>query len=54
MEEYGKTLCVRGYHVYGKVWEAKVGETLLCEREQKNAHDGYSYAVRTQLLIIIH
>ena len=58
MEEYGKTLCVCGYHVYCKIWEAKVGETLLCEREQRNAHDSYAVCMQPvnyySLELIIH
>ena len=29
-KEYGKNLCVHGYHVYQDIWEAAVGETLVC------------------------
>ena len=32
-------LCVCGYHVYNDIWEAAVGETLVCVREPRNAHD---------------
>ena len=31
--EYGRALCVRGYHVYREIWEAAVGQVLICERE---------------------
>ena len=31
-EAYGKDLCVRGYHVYQDIWEAAVGEMLVCSR----------------------
>ena len=31
-EEYGRDLCFCGYHVYQDVWEAAVGETLVCSR----------------------
>ena len=30
--EYGRALCVRGYHVYREIWEAAVGLVLICER----------------------
>ena len=36
MEEYGRDCCVRGYHVYQEIWEAAVGEVLVCEREPRN------------------
>ena len=29
--------CVRGYHVYKEVWEAAVGEVLICEGEPDSA-----------------
>ena len=36
---------MRGYHVYNDIWEAAVGETLVCVREPRNAHDRYAVAV---------
>ena len=45
-DEYGRDLCVRGYHVYEAVWRAVVGETLACEREPRNEHDRYAVAVK--------
>ena len=38
--------CIRGYHVYGKVWMAVMGEELLCERELENVVDRYAIAVK--------
>ena len=32
--------CIRGYHQYKDIWQAAVGEELLCEREPRNSHDG--------------
>ena len=33
MEEFFKrNSCIRDYHVYKEVWEAAVGESLVCER----------------------
>ena len=46
MDEYGRSLCVRGYHVYREIWEAAVGEVLICERESRNAKDGYAVVVK--------
>ena len=40
MEEIEVLSCVRGYHVYKDVWTAVVRETLVCQREPKNAIDG--------------
>ena len=44
MEEYGRDCCVRGYHVYQEIWEAAVGEVLVCEREPRNIEDRYAVA----------
>ena len=29
---------VRGYHVYNSIWEAYIGEELLCQRDEENAN----------------
>ena len=42
--EYVK-LCVRGYHIYQDIWEAAVGETLVCLRKPQNSHDRHAVAV---------
>ena len=34
--------CVQGYHVYKDMWEAAVGEVLICEREPDNASNRYA------------
>jgi hypothetical protein len=52
--EYEKEFCVRGYHVYNDVWEAAAGETLVCVRELRNAHDRYAVAVEKDGRIIGH
>ena len=39
-------LCVRGYHVYQRIWTAAVGEVLHCEREPTNSGDRYAVAVK--------
>ena len=31
------TCCIRGYHVYGTVWNSTIGEILYCERDGDNA-----------------
>ena len=54
MDEYGRALCVRGYHVYREIWEAAVGEVLICEREPRNAKDGYAVAVKKDGTVIGH
>ena len=46
--------CVRVYHVYREIWEAAVGEVLICEREPDNASDRYAVAVKTEGTIVGH
>ena len=38
--------CVRGYHVYKDIWDPVVGETLNCEREDRNPQDPYAVSVK--------
>ena len=37
------------YNAYKEVWEAAVGESLVCEKEPENASDRYAVAVRKEL-----
>ena len=37
--------CVRGYHVYCKIWTPYINETLVCRRELGNLEDPYAVAV---------
>ena len=46
IDECEWALCVRDYHVFCEIWEAAVGEVLTCEREPRNAKDGYAVAVK--------
>ena len=46
--------CVRGYHVYWRVWCAVEGETLQCTREQGNSKDCYAVAVKKDGVIVGH
>ena len=41
METFERELCVRGYHVYQRIWTAAVGEVLHCEQEPTNSRDRY-------------
>ena len=36
---------VRGYHVYKEIWDASIGEELLCAREPTNPCDPFAIAV---------
>jgi len=45
--------CIRGYHVYGEVWTAVLGEQLYCEREVGNVVDQYAVAVKNDAGTIV-
>ena len=36
---------IRGYHVYKEVWDAAIGEELLCRSEPANPNDLYAVSV---------
>ena len=36
MATFEKDCCVRGYRVYQRVWDAAIGENLICRREPTN------------------
>ena len=36
---------IRGYHQYKRIWDAKFGEQLECQRETGNPHDIFAVAV---------
>ena len=52
--EFQITYCVRGYHVYRDIWNASIGETLVCEREPTNEKDRYAVAVKKAGTIVGH
>ena len=54
MEEKTKEMCVRGYHVYHKVWDAVIGQMLECERETHNEKDRYAVAVMQEGRVVGH
>ena len=45
MEEFVAPTCIRGYHVYRKIWSATIGEKLVCKREISNVVDRYAVSV---------
>ena len=45
---------VRGYHVYGDVWAASLGEELPCQREDGNHYDPYAVGVVKDGTIVGH
>ena len=49
MDEYGRALCVRGYHVYREIWEAAVGKKPLARRNGRlTMYNRYSASVRAE------
>ena len=46
--------CIRGYHVYGTVWNSTIGEFLYCERDRDNARDRYCVAVKKSDIVVGH
>ena len=45
---------VRGYHEYHHIWDAVVGETLQCCREDGNIHNPYAVSVKKGSTIVGH
>ena len=52
--EYRLERVVSGYHVYQSVWDAVVGENLLCITELGNSSDQYAVAVTRNDIIVGH
>ena len=45
---------VRGYHIYNSIWEAYIGEELLCQQDEENRHDPYAVAVLKSATVVGH
>jgi len=45
---------MRGYHIYKEVWEASLGETMVCAIESENAFDPFAVSVVRDGEIIGH
>ena len=41
--------CIRGYHVYHRIWHPIIGEVLGTTSERENEHDSHAVAVRNFL-----
>ena len=54
MEKFFERNCIRGYHIYKKVWTATVEEALVCKREPKNSSNQYAVAVKNEGTITEH
>ena len=52
--QYQKAFCVREYHIYKDIWEAAVGEIVVCILEPGNFHDSNTVAVETDGRIFGH
>ena len=52
--ELSRVSCIRGYHVYKGIWNAAIGEVLVCEREPHNVEDRYAIAVKKDETVIGH
>ena len=44
--EYKENLCVYGYYVYKEIWNATIGEKLVCVIDPSNSHDSYAVAIK--------
>ena len=51
---YQKALCVHGYHVCKEIWEAVIGEFLVCMTEPGNSHHWNAMAVEMDENVIGH
>ena len=55
LEECFTQSCIRGYHVYQRVWtDPYVGETLDCRREPTNVVDRYAVSVIRSEVVVGH
>ena len=54
MAIFERESCIRGYHVYKEIWDASIGEYVLCEREPFNRIDRYTVAVLKNDTIVGH
>ena len=41
------TAAIRGYHVYQKIWQPELNETLVCIHERQNEFDAFSVKTRS-------
>ena len=45
------TAAIRGFHIYQKVWQPELNDTLVCIHERGNEFDAFS--VKTVLMIML-
>lgn len=53
-EYYHLESCIRGHHVYMRVWTPHVGEILHTRKEAVNHHDRFAVAVLKEDRIVGH
>ena len=51
---FSRVAMVRGYHIYNSIWEAYIGEELLCQWDEENRHDPYAVAVLKSAIVVGH
>ena len=54
METIEVASCVRGHHVYDRIWTSTLGEELQCVTEDSNNNDPYPVAVMKRDDIVGH
>ena len=52
--EFSFASVIRGYHVYGNIWNPVVGDQLPCTRETSNRHDPFAVAVVKDDAVVGH
>ena len=54
VEVYELESCVRGHHVYGRVWRATVDKQLEFKPEPRNQEDPYAVAMLKNDVVVGH
>ena len=54
LAEYVMESVIQGHHVYKTIWEPRVGEQLVLEREDSNSCDRYAVSVMKYGTIVGH
>ena len=54
MEEFVAPTCIRGYHIYRRIWSATIGKKLVCKREISNVVDRYAVTVLKDSTVVGH
>ena len=54
MDTYEINRCVRGHHIYKRVWTPVLGEELKCRIEEDNVEDRYGFAVLRESILVGH